>query len=439
MARNLTDANQSTRRTRDGNVYNGPDKNDTRPLAVYLLDLWSFVPYYMAHLCNALRNESVDAKLGSVRYHLDRNYFGKKGIEADSRLLDFGGGLRSPYLRRIVKAFEYVFNLFVLAFRLPTSGLDILHVQFLPFLARGFRFEIQFLKWIRSRGTRIVYTVHNLADRDSREASKPLYEELYKLADAVICHGREAREKLFHDFRIAEEKLWVIPHGPLFWERPVESKEDCRVMLGLPVDEVLVLCGGVISPYKGIPFLLDAWKRRSQSNGKSRLLIVGTGDTGLLEQIRTKVEVEGLTSSVSLWLRFIAVEELPLLYEAADILVYPYKACTTSGALLTGLNYGKAMITTKLPIFREILREDVEAEMVEYGDINGLARTLTELISSPDKRERLASGAAGRSGKADSWQKIAGETIECYRTALEQIERHVESNHPVSEHSNSIR
>ena len=310
-------------------------------LTVYLLDLWSFIPYYMAHLCNALRGAGVDARLGSVRYHLDRNYFRSAGSKPDSFLLDFGGGVKANFLRRIVKTAEYLANLFVIGLRLTFSRLDILHVQFLPFLDRGFRFELWFVRWVHSRGIRIVHTVHNLLDRDSREGGKPLFEELYGLVDAIICHGQEAREKLKKDFGVPIEKIWVIPHGPLFVGKPTESKKDCREKLGLPVDETIVLCAGVISEYKGIPFLLDAWKTQVESGAKSRLVIAGTGDAGLLAQIREKVEREGLRSSVTLWLRFIAVEEIPLLHQAADILVYPYKAGTTSGALLTGLNYEK--------------------------------------------------------------------------------------------------
>ena len=391
-------------------------------LTVYLFDLWSFIPYYMAHLCKALRGEGVDARLGSVNYHLDRNYFRSVGIDADSVLLDFGGRVKSSFLRRIIKTFEYFVNLFVLGFRLAVIGIDVLHVQFLPFLDRGFHFEIWFLKWIRSRGVRIVYTVHNLADRDSREGSKQRFEELYGLADAMICHGREARGKLISDFRIPAEKLWVIPHGPLFGERPAESKKDSRVKLGLAVDETLVLCAGVISEYKGVPFLLDAWKHQANSGVKKRLLIAGMGDAGLLDQIRRKVETEGLSSSVSLWLRFIAVDELPLLYQAADVLVYPYKAGTTSGALLTGLNYEKAIITTRLPFFREHLKEDVEAMMVDYGDVAGMAQALTQLISDPEKQEKLSSGVAKRPATANLWRDIARATIECYGGIRQRVD-----------------
>jgi len=69
-----------------------------------------------------------------------------------------------------------------------------------------------------------VYTVHNLLDRDSREGGKPLFEELYALVDAIICHGQEAREKLKKDFGVPVEKIWVIPHGPLFVGKPTDPK-----------------------------------------------------------------------------------------------------------------------------------------------------------------------------------------------------------------------
>ena len=390
--------------------------SSTRMPSVYLLDLWTFIPYYTARLWQALKGQLVNVQLGSVRYHLDREYFHRAGVQTDSGLIDFAGEIKPASIRRVAKTFEYLANLFLLGVRLPICGIDILHVQFVPFLERGFPFELWFLRWMRSCGTRIVYTAHNLADRDSRKGNRRLYEALYSRADAIVCHGQDVREKLINEYGIATQKLKVIPHGPLFNERPFESKSEARAKLGLPIEETLVLCAGVITEYKGIPFLLDAWKRQLRPEEKSRLLIAGTGDSNLLDRIRSKVESEGLTKSVSLWLRFISVDELPLLHQATDILVYPYKACTTSGALLTGLNYHKAMITTKLKFFQEVLKDGSESKMVDYGDVEGLASVLRELISSPQIRDKLARAIACRPESNASWSKIAQTTIECYQS-----------------------
>src|SRR5579864_4969221 len=313
-----------------------------------MMDLWSFIPYYMARLCSGLQGQSVQVTLGSVRYHLDREYFNNVRLAPDPLLLDSGGGFKKNSARRFTKACEYLVNLFFLALRFSISKPDILHVQYLPFLERQHRFELWFLRWIRRLGIPIVYTVHNVTRQDDPDRGWPLYRRIYSTADALICHGEEARRELVRDFAVPPEKTWVIPHGPLFEAGPAVSTHEARLALGLPSDGPVFLFQGVISEYKGVPFLLDAWKEFKQGGGRGTLVVAGTGDERILAEIREKVSGEGI-QSVELRLRFIEVKELPLLYHSADVLVYPYKAGTTSGALLTGLTYGKAVIATRLP------------------------------------------------------------------------------------------
>jgi len=379
------------------------------------MELWSFIPYYIASLCANLRDESVEVIQGSARYHLDRDYFRKTGLTPDTALLDFGGAIRSARLRRFVKAFEYIANLFGLAIRFAAFRPDVLHVQYLPFLEQGFPFEIWFMRWVRLLGVRVVYTVHNVTPQDAPDRYKHRYLSAYQATDALICHGNEARSQLIQDFSIPSEQIWVIPHGPLFAEKPDLSPEEARAKLGLRVEQLLVLCLGVISQYKGILFLLDAWRRLVEEGTRAKLLIGGTGDPNLLSEIREKVTADGIGTSVDLWLRFISVEELPLLYQAADILVYPYKAGTTSGALLTGLSYGKAVVATTLPFFEEHLNHGKDAALVEYGDVNGLAEALAELIHDPVKRGRYGRSIMEGRSRRGSWRSIARATVDCYQ------------------------
>jgi glycosyltransferase involved in cell wall biosynthesis len=408
----------------------GRDRATRTKLKVYLMDMWSFIPYYMAHLSKALQRESVDVTLGSVRYHLDRNYFRNAGVRSDPLLLDWGGKFGWNSLRRIVKSFEYILNLAVLGLRQSISRSSVLHVQFLPFLERGWPFEIWFLRWMHWRGVRIAYTVHNLADRDSRTHGKSLYAAAYQIAHAIICHDREAREKLIRDFGVPLAKIRIIPHGPLFAEEPAGSRDESRKKLGLPLDETLTLCAGVITRYKGILFLLDAWKRMKESGTQGRLLIAGTGEPGLLQQIRETVAAEHLESTVTLWLHFVPVDLLPYLYQAADVLVYPYQACTTSGALLTGLNYGKVFVTTTLPFFREHLVEGQEALMADYGDVDGFATALQQWISDPQRRERAGLKVIGRHSPEQQWRTIAGATAACYHELSEPSAQSISTNRP---------
>lgn len=383
---------------------------------VYLLELWSFIPYYVAALSLALEDTGARVVLGSTRYHLDRNYFEQAGANTDRCLIDIGGGLRNRTLRRIVKSAEYVFNLGFLLLRFAIARPDVLHVQYLPFLDRGTSFELWFLRLAHRLGVRIVHTAHNVTNQNQEHLNTSLYAHAYQMADAIICHGEQARTRLENEFAISSSKIRVIPHGPLFQCHPDCSPAEAREKLGLPGVGPLVVCAGVISEYKGIPFLLRAWERVVQNGCRGKLLIAGTGDPQLLNDIRNLLVSLRIADSVELRLTFISVEELPLIHHAADILVYPYKAGTTSGALLTGMQYQKAVVATDLPVFREHLRNQHNALLVPFGDESSLAQALLQLMQSPYDRERLARALYSESQSRMSWAAIAQRTVDCYRT-----------------------
>jgi glycosyltransferase involved in cell wall biosynthesis len=410
-----TDAAGVEARTAEHGIANGKRRSTIR---VYMMDLWSFIPYYMARLSAALGREAVEVTLGSARYHLDRNYFQNSGLAPDRFLFDRGGALQSGFWRRLIKSLEYVANLCLLGIRLAFSRPDILHVQYLPFLERGWSFEIWFVRWCRRLGLKTIYTVHNVTRQDEPEKGVPLFRRAYKTADALICHGEQARAELVSKIGIPAHRIVVIPHGPLFENAPRASQQESRSILGLEKDEPMILCLGVISEYKGIPFLLDAWKKLKESGTEGCLVIAGTGDQRILTEIRDKVTAEGLTGSVRLRLEFVSVEQLPLFYQAADILVYPYKAGTTSGALLTGLNYGKAVVATTLPFFQEHLKDGETALLVDYGATQALASALTSLIQQPAERSSLAAALSRKTSRGTGWEEIARKTRECYEQVL---------------------
>jgi glycosyltransferase involved in cell wall biosynthesis len=389
-------------------------QNEKRP-RIYLMDLWSFIPYYMAKLCASLQDQSVDVVLGSTRYHLDRDFFRRCAVNPDPALLGWGGHLQSPFFRRLVKSCEYLLNLLLLCVRFSIARPAIVHIQFLPFLDRGFSFETWFLRWCLGRGIRIVYTVHNLPERDARTHSKLLHQRAYSSAHALICHSEGAKNQLTKNFGLPEDRIWTIPHGPLFERRQEVTMAEARAHLGLAADEAIVLCLGVINKYKGIRFLLDSWKLLISSGARARLVIAGTGAADLLADIRQRVSILELEASVDLCLHFIPVEQLPTFHVASDILVYPYQTGTTSGALLTGMNYGKAIVATKIPFFLEHLKDGENALLVDYADTEGLSRALRKLINDREERNRLAQGIQERT----SWIDIARATKACYESVLD--------------------
>jgi len=388
-------------------------------MKVVILDLLCAVPYYCGYLCRSLRSTGVDATLASPRYYLDPMCFARSGVHNDAGFLDVTASLRMrrQFLRRAVRFAEAVVNLTAWAIRLTLFRPEILHVQYLSLLVRGVALEIRFLKFVRWLGIRLVYTVHDAVLHDIGATTFGRHEEVYRMADALICHTDATKRFLLRELGISPGRIFVIPHGPLFGDMASMSEIEARSALRLSKDECIVLWQGIIKDYKGLPFLLESWKKVQQRRIPARLLVVGTGENRLLNQIRELVNGFEIRESVSMVFEFVPSDRLILYYRAADILVYPYKTITTSGALMTGVAFGKAIVATALPYFEEELHDGRDALLVPYGDSTSMADAIERLATQPALRRELGAAIASVNSR-NSWETIAAATQRCYKETL---------------------
>ena len=390
-----------------------------RPITVFMMDLWSIVPYYDAYLCRALKSKRLSVTLGAITYYLDRGCFAARGLRNRPGLLDVVSKQNLPrLLRQLLKLFENVINTLALMFKFLFARPDVIHVQYLPMLQLRLPLEFWFLRYCRSRGSRLVCTVHDILPSDSGDAHKDTFQKLYGMMDALICHSEPIKKELMERFGVAAECIRIIPHGPFFYDFPRLSPASARRQLGLKDDECIVLWQGIIRPYKGISFLLDAWAKVQETGANARLLIAGTGDREMLDAVCNQVRALSLEHSVDLKFEFAEVEKMLLYYQAVDIVVYPYKAVTTSGALMTGVTQGKAIVATSLPPFCDLLQHGRNALLCHYGDTSELASALLLLIDDPAVREKLAGASAALNLGEKMWQQIAEQTAACYESVL---------------------
>lgn len=385
---------------------------------VFMMDLWATVPYYTAYLSKALLREGVNLTVGSITYYLDPDCFSSRGIVVDPGLMDVVGKYHLPRLpRRIFKLIEGIVNIFSLMVRFTLSPPDLIHVQYLPMLRSRIPMDLWFLKFSRGCGIKIILTVHDLLPHDTGATFKATFDDLYRDVDAIICHSESIRDRLAAEFSVDKSKVSVIPHGPFFYDLPARASDAVLRGFELELGQLMVLWQGIIFPYKGIDLLLRAWQRVESRVENVCLVIAGTGAPDLLEEIRAQIVELGL-QRVKLHFRFITSEELVALYRAADIVVYPYRAITTSGALATGLALGKAIVATDLPVFRELLTNRENALLVDPQDSEGLATALIDLSQDASLRERLAGKIRAMNFADESWLSIAEKTREAYKLVL---------------------
>lgn len=385
-------------------------------MKVFVMDMLCMVPYYDGYLCSALQKKVPGIKLGAISFHLQPDFFSDHTVLRHPGFIDLVTRfkIRSKTIRRFLKFSEYILNLILLLVQFIFVKPDIIHIQWIPLVVK-LPIELWFLRIMQKRGVKLVYTVHNLLPHDTGDRHRQTFHKVYRMMDMLVCHTNQTRSDLVTQFCIPEHKTVVIPFGPNIQDTQHLPTADARQMLGIDTDKVMALYFGSIRPYKGLEFLLEAWKHVVDQAPRTALLfIAGNGQKEYLNNIEQLIDHMGVTVAVRTDLRFIPEEELLTLIHASDILVYPYKDVTQSAALLSGMLFGKAIVATNVGGFRETLEHDQTALLVDYGDCTQLADNLSRLIKNQADRQRLGQAVKAHLEMNYSWENIAEQTLCVY-------------------------
>lgn len=404
---------------------------------IWLVDAFCFTPWYTAELTRSLINNHVNVRLVCPEIAQEPGLLRALGLTADAGPFNFSAAEMGPRgWRRFVRHSAIMLNMGGLLFALRSgpSRPALIHLQQTPLLNHGIDLDFAYIAAAQHAGVRVIHTVHNMLPHDSMERLRSSYGRLYRLVDHLICHDGNTATRLQDEFKVPVQKITVIPHGPLFATDHIPNARDvaeARALLQLPINRVIVLWHGVLAPYKGLDVLLHAWRLmlltwRDRLGLEPLLIIAGDGPPALVASVADKVGRLG--DSVHAVLQYIPVEKLPLYLAAADILVYCHKKVTTSGALLTGLSYGKPIVASNLPSFRTYLTEGENALLVEPDNAHELAHALSLLLHDAamlhgGRRgilENLIEGAGRNRQRYMGWDEIGSITRSLYERVLSQ-------------------
>ena len=141
-------------------------------------------------------------------------------------------------------------------------------------------------------GKKIAFTAHNVnqARRDAKDSwlNRATLKIQYRLCDHIFVHTQKMKDELCQDFDVAEKVVTVIRHpvNDAFPDTELTPAEAKR-RLGLRDDEKAILFFGRIRPYKGIEYLLDAFRLlSSDEKANYRLIVAGEPKKGSEEYLR---------------------------------------------------------------------------------------------------------------------------------------------------------
>jgi glycosyltransferase involved in cell wall biosynthesis len=369
---------------------------------VHIVDPSAFTPPYDHALCGALAAAGADVELYTSRFAYGpvapANGYARKELfyRAASHVNDARG-------RRAVKLAEHVPDM--LRYRARARSADVVHFQWLT--VQHIDGHLLPARHIPAAARRpLVLTAHDILPREAQPGQRDAQRRLYEHFDAIVVHSEHGRARLIDELGVDGERVHVIPHGA-FAHLAAEDATGAASPPPFQTDLPVVLCFGLMRPYKGIDLLLEAWR--------------GIEDAELWIAGAPRMDISALRAAappgVRFVPRFITDDELPAFFRRAELVVLPYREIDQSGVLFTAIAFGKPLLLSDVGGFPEVAAQGA-ARTFPAGDAAALHAALRELVADPTTLEQLAARARAAAMGTYSWSEIGKRTLALYDTLL---------------------
>jgi glycosyltransferase involved in cell wall biosynthesis len=263
----------------------------------------------------------------------------------------------------------------------------------------------RFLRSTRAAGVRCIWTVHNLEPHEDvlrwdRYGSHLLASE----SDLIVSHSGWCADVVRERYR-PSAPVAVMPMGELASVCPA-PRPRTEVLAGLGLDPArpVVSCLGRLRDYKGLDLACHAIERLK---GSVQLVIGGARQTGF--DLRSMEDATSRSPYIVVDARRLSDQELADITAASDAVLLPYRNITSSAALLSAIGFGRGVVTSDLPYFREILAPEPDAAMiVPTREADAWAEAITIFLERPNE---VRSGAALRLANRYSWDRCVDPVL----------------------------
>jgi glycosyltransferase involved in cell wall biosynthesis len=380
---------------------------------VHVVDPSAYTPPYDHALCHALGVAGAEVTLVTSRFAYGPVPAADAYVRRD---LFYRAALGRPgsRLRAASKLAQHVPDM--LRYRRLARGADIVHFQWLSIQ----HLDAHLLPRSRRPGAAprprhpgaapLVLTAHDILPREPRPGQLAAQRRLYERFDAIVVHSAHGCTRLTGELGIDPARVHVIPHGAFAHLADVSPQPP-----PFQTEKPVVLCFGLMRPYKGIDLLLDAWRDIDDAE----LWIAGMPRFDISPLRRAA------PPNVRFVPRFIGDTELPAYFQRADLVVLPYREIDQSGVLFTALAFGKPLLLSDVGGFPELAGTGA-ARTFPAGDVPALRGALWDLLSDPAALSTMAERARVAAAGPYSWDAIARRTLGLYHS-LRSPEKNIPS------------
>ncbi len=224
--------------------------------------------------------------------------------------------------------------------------------------------------------------------------TRSVFASVLRNSNAFIVHSEHDRDLLGSIYELSGRPVAVVPHGP-FDHYSVERIPD-------EAGTFRLLFFGLIRPYKGLKYLVEAFNRLSPEEARDfSLTVVGETWEGHTEPL-DMIEASPHRDRITVVNRYVSDDEAKEYFARADALVLPYLRSSASGPLHIAMSNGMAVVVSAVGGLTEAAQEYAGAVMVEPEDVDGLVEALRKVRTT----------AGQHFADPHSWQRNAHAVLE---------------------------
>lgn len=251
-----------------------------------------------------------------------------------------------------------------------------------------------FAKWLANTATKVVVTVHNTLSQESihaknlkRKLVPYLIPWLYMLTDEVVAVSQGVAHDLIK-LGLSTKKIAVIYNPVITSEIKTKLQQPLEHTWFLTHQTPVILGVGRFKQQKDFPTLIRAFYE-VQKQIPAKLVILGEGEER--SNLESLIDKLGIAEDVLLP----GFVQNPYKYmKQADVVVLSSAWEGFGNVLVEAMATGTPVVSTDCPCGpAEILVDGKYGKLVSVGDIEGMAKAITETLQSNSDQEQLHSRA----------------------------------------------
>lgn len=209
-------------------------------------------------------------------------------------------------------------------------------------------------------------------------------------SDACITPTPDGREN-FVSYGAHPDKVWMIPHSAAPEIGKMAEVARCRhqtVADRLAIKRPRVLYVGSLLAQKGVNYLLETVAQAQQKLGTDiHLLIAGEGP--LRANIEALAHQLGIARNIH-FLGFVQPDELPSVYAAADVFLFPSLNDTFAFVIGEAVRCGLPVVGSKFAGASKVLIQPGEnGFIVDPTDVAAFSDAIANVLRDEEKRVRM--------------------------------------------------